>query len=125
MPIKFVTASGPPNSETSCLALDADLVSSHNIARLRGLWFLSRVTTPSCCAAIEIASILEAYRVLSIALAKASHQFSGSVSLAPPERKTLWETLPVAFISPLSNSFIVLVCISFKYVSIDLLLVPI
>ena len=86
------------------MALDADLVSSHNIARLRGLWFLSRVTTPSCCAAIEIASILEAYPVLSIALAKASHQFSGSVSLAPPERKTLWATLPVAFISPLSIS---------------------
>ena len=86
VPIKFVTASGPPNSETSSSAFLADLVSSHNIALLRGLWFLSRVTTPSCCAAIEIASILVASPVYEIALAKAAHQFSGSVSLAPPER---------------------------------------
>ena len=104
VPISSVTLTGPPNASVSCSAILADLVSSHRIARLRGLCALSRVTIPSCCAAIEIASIRSEQPVWESAPAKALHQFSGSVSLAGPERKTSCSTRPLAFIPPLSTS---------------------
>src|SRR6266516_1707922 len=93
-----------PSALVSSSACRAARTSFYSIAGTTGSPRESRVTRPCCWAATEIAPTSPAIPVAASAAARASHQFLGSLSLAPPAPATTCGAEPLASTAPSSAS---------------------